>query len=221
MLASVFYFLIVFTIIALTHEFGHLIWAKRAGIRVYELALGFGPRIISFTKNQTRYSLNLIPILGYVKIAGEGENEEDESCPEEEKIYNKTPQQKIKTLAAGPGMNILTAFIILTLVFAVVGIPKSLSNEIGLINKNSPAEKAGLKVGDKLIAINGKTYQKMEEAIKFIHQSKNQELTLIVERNRHHLTIKATPKYNEKLKVSLLGFSPKPIYERVNPILAI
>lgn len=221
MLISIISFLFVFTVIALAHEIGHLIWAKKAGVRVYELALGFGPRLFSLTKDKTRYALNLIPILGYVKIAGEGENEEDKTCPEEEKFYNKTPLQKFKALAAGPLANIATAFVILSLVFAIAGVPKEISNEIGAISRNSPAEAAGLKVGDKLFAINGKVFPKMEEAIKFIHESPNKTLILTIERDGQKLKIKATPKYNPKLKVALLGFSPKPIYKRVNPLLAV
>lgn len=143
MLITIVSFIFVFTFIALTHEIGHLIWAKRAGIRVHELALGFGPRIFSFKKNETVYAVNLIPILGYVKIAGEGENEEDKACPEEEKFYSKTPPQKFKVLGAGPLMNVLSAFILLCLIFIFVGVPKEISNEIGAINKNSPAEAAG------------------------------------------------------------------------------
>jgi len=214
-------FLIVFTIIALTHELGHLVWAKKAGVRVWELALGFGPRVLSFTKNQTRYAINLIPILGYVKIAGEGENEEDRTLPEEEKFYNKKPLEKIKALAAGPLMNIFTAFTILSFIFLLIGVPKGLSNEIGQISRGSPAELAGLKVGDKIITINGKQYSDMTEAVKFIHQSANQTLIIKIKRDNKELTIKAAPKYHPRLKVALLGFSLKPTYVRVNPLVAL
>jgi regulator of sigma E protease len=221
MLISVISFLIVFTIIALTHELGHLLWAKKAGVRVYELALGFGPRLFSITKNQTRYALNLIPILGYVKIAGEGENEEDRTCPEEEKFYNKPPKAKLKALLAGPLMNVFTAFLILTIVFLIVGVPKDLSNEVGQVSRSSPAELAGLKPGDHILAINGKEFKDMRKAVEFIHQSANQCLTLTIRRANKTFTIKATPKYHPRLKVALLGFSLKPTYVKVNPFLAL
>jgi regulator of sigma E protease len=221
MLLSFISFIAVFTVIALTHELGHLVFAKKVGVRVYELALGFGPRVFSWTRNQTRYSINLIPILGYVKIAGEGENEEDSSCPEEEKFYNKSPREKLKALAAGPSMNILTAFIILSTVFLMIGVPSGLSDEIAQVSHGSPAELAGLKPGDKIISINGKHYLDMTEAVSFIHQSANRMLTLKVKRKGTELTIKAKPKYNPRLKVALLGFSLKPTYVKVNPIVAI
>jgi regulator of sigma E protease len=221
MFISILSFLFVFTIIALTHELGHLIWAKRAGIRVFEFGMGFGPRLFSINRNNTLYSLNLIPILAYVRIAGEGESEEDAACPDNEKYQAKTPWQKFKALSAGPFMNILTALLILIALFAIVGIPAGPSNEIGAINQNSPAEKAGLKVGDRVVAINGTSYAKMEGIIKVIHKSRDKRLALTVERKNKTLSIKATPKYNQKLKVALLGFTPKPIYKGGNLITAV
>lgn len=221
MLISIISFLFVFTIIALTHEIGHLIWAKRAGIRVFEFGVGFGPRLCSFMKNNTTFSLNLIPVLAYIRIAGEGESEEDETCPEDEKYYSKPPLQKFKALFAGPAMNILSAMIILALLFLVAGVPAGLSNEIGSISKGSPAEASGLRAGDKLLSINGIEYAKMEEAIEVIHKSQGKKLLLTLERGGKKIQIKAAPKYNPKLKVALLGFSPKPTYKRANPLVAI
>lgn len=220
MLISIVSFVVVFTIITLTHEGGHLLWAKKAGIRVIEFGIGFGPRLLSFTKNGTIYSVNLVPFLGFVRIAGEGENEEDKNCPPDELYQSKTPLQKFKTLIAGPLMNIFTALIILIVLFQFTGVPAGVSNEIEVVNKNSPAEKAGLKQGDKLLSINGQTFAKMEDAIDYIHKSAGQEMAIKVARNSQELTVKAKPVYNEKMKVALLGFAPKAIYQRVNPFSA-
>ena len=221
MLTNIVSFIFVFTLIALAHEIGHLVWAKRAGIKVHELALGFGPRLFSVEKNGTHYSINLVPILGYVKIAGEGELEEDKQCPEAEMFYSKSPSQKFKAIFAGPFMNIVLAFFILCLVFIFAGVPKDLSSEIAVVTKGSPAALAGLKAGDKLMAINGQKFPKMEDAITFIHKSDGKEMTLSIDRAGLPLTIKATPKNNSALKVSLLGFSALPVYEKVNPLMAI
>lgn len=142
MFLSIIAFLFVFTVIALTHEVGHLIWSKRAGIRVFEFGIGFGPRLFAFEKNHTTYSINLIPILAFVRIAGEGEDKEDLSCPDNEKYTSKTPLQKFKALASGPLMNIASALFILILLFLFAGIPSGVSNEIGSITPKSPAELA-------------------------------------------------------------------------------
>lgn len=221
MLMNILLFLVVFTIVALVHEFGHMIAAKRAGIMVYEIALGFGPRLISFKRGETTYALNLIPFLAYVKLAGMGDDEEDKACPEERKYYAKKPWQKFKTTFTGPFMNIILAFVILSLIFAFVGVPKKISNEIESIVPNSPASKIGLKSGDKLLALNGRPVKKMEEAIGAIHKSPGKPMSLKIDRGGKVLFFKVVPKYNKRLKVSLIGFSPKPIYVRVNPLVAL
>jgi regulator of sigma E protease len=220
-LISALSFFFVFTLIAVSHELGHLIWAKKAGIRVYEFALGVGPRLLSIRTNGTLYAINLIPILAYVRIAGEGESPEDQLCPEPEKFYNKTALQRFKALFFGPLMNILLAFVLLLGIFFVAGVPKDLSSEIASVTKGSPADKAGMKPGDRIIAINHIPYPKIEEAINKIHQSAGQELTLSILRSGKQLELKATPAYNASLKAALLGFSAKPIYQKVNLLYAI
>lgn len=221
MLLNIVAFLVVFTFIALVHELGHFIWAKRAGIRVIEFGFGFGPRLFAREKGGTIFSLNLIPILAFVRIAGEGEDKEDLDTPPAERYQAKSVGQKFMAIFAGPAMNLAAAFVILSLLFLCAGVPAGVSTEVGSVTKNSPADLAGLRAGDRLVSINGKGYQEMEKAIDFIHQSQGSALTLVVQRGGKNLTLSATPKYNPKLKLSLLGFSPKPIYERVNPFLAI
>lgn len=221
MLLSLLAFALVFTFIAVAHELGHFIWAKKAGIKVYEFGLGFGPRLFAFKWQGTDFSLNLIPILAFVRIAGEGSDEEDQKTPPDQLFTNKTPGQKFRALVAGPGFNIAAAFILLFFIFTVFGVPEKLSNKIEVVNKNSPAAAAGLRAGDRLIAINGKNYENLEEAIAFIHQSDGQQLRLSIERNGSLIFVDATPKFNNKLKVALLGFSLAPTYKFVNPLSAL
>ena len=221
MLISLISFVIVFSFIALSHELGHFIWAKRAGIRVFEFGVGFGPRLFAFEKNGTTFSLCLIPILAFVRIAGEGDSDEDRACPESERFQSKTIWQRAQALAAGPLVNIAAAFVLLTVLFTFAGVPSRPSNEIGAVNKNSVAEKAGLKVGDLLVSINGKKYPDMTAAIEFIHANGGKNLTLVVRRGSQQLAINATPKFNPKMKIALLGFSPKPIYRPVNLLQAV
>jgi regulator of sigma E protease len=220
MLISLVSFVIIFTIIALAHEGGHLVMAKRAGIRVFEFGIGFGPRLFSFSRDNTIYSLNLIPILAFVRIAGESDSEEDLNCPPAESYLTKTPWQKFLTLSAGPVMNLLVALLVLILLAASAGVPSGVSNEIETISRNQPAFKAGLKPGDKLLAINGQAYEKMAEAIEYIHKHPNKPLVLTLDRQGKTLKISATPKLDERLKIGLLGFTPKPVYMRVNPFQA-
>ncbi len=221
MLIGIILFLLLFTVIALFHEGGHYFAAKKAGIQVLEFGIGFGPKIFSVTKNGTIYSLNLIPILAFVNLAGMDESEKTISnVPEDKKYFSKPPISRFFMAFCGPLMNIVLAFLVLLFTFSFFGMPDSVSNTIGQIQKNSVAEKAGLKAGDTILELNGKKIESMEKAISTIHKTKETPISLKIQRGEKTFNIKAIPQYNEKLKVSLLGFSPLPIYKKVSIIEA-
>ncbi|MBI5699159.1 RIP metalloprotease RseP [Candidatus Saganbacteria bacterium] len=222
MLTSLFAFLFVFTAVALAHEFGHFIAAKRSGIRVYEFALGFGPKLLSFKRGETVYAINLIPVLGYVKLAGmEGDEEEDLTCPEDRKYYNKPFKDKFLAVFSGPLMNLVLSFLILFFIYTLVGVPKDLSPVIDKVKPGSAAEKVGLKPGDRLVSINGAKVASMSKAIDLIHASSGRKLALLIDRSGHLLSMTAVPQLDPKLKIGLLGFTPKPLYVRVNVFEAL
>lgn len=221
MLGTAIIFIVVLSIVILAHEFGHLLAAKRAGIRVYELAIGMGPRLLFFLRNKTIYALNLFPIGGYVRIAGlDDEGEEKDACPAEKCFNAKSLPQRFMTIFCGPLFNLLLGFIIFALIFSCFGRPQGISNEIVSVNAGSVAERAGLRVGDKLVSINGRSLP-MEKMIKFIHTSQGKKLALTIDRAGKTINIAAVPQYNPKLKIALLGFSPKSVYVRENPLSAL
>ncbi|GAG55429.1 unnamed protein product, partial [marine sediment metagenome] len=106
-------FIFVFSILIFFHEFGHFIAAKASGVKVYKFAFGFGPRVVGFTKNQTEYVICLIPLGGYVKMAGEmGQEsikETSEEVTEEQRFDKKSLGIRALIVALGPFMNIATA----------------------------------------------------------------------------------------------------------------
>lgn len=222
MLISIISFLIIFTLIALVHEGGHFLAAKKAGMRIPECGIGFGPKLWSFKKGDTTYTINLIPILAYVNIAGMEETKEDENLiPQDQLYFSKPPLARLLMAFFGPFMNIVLAFIILSILFAFMGVPKSISNVIDQVQKNSIAEKSGIKPGDQVIEINAQKVISMEAVIGIIHKSADKPIALKIKRGNEILTIKATPMYNPKLKVALMGFSPKAVYSKVDPLSAI
>jgi regulator of sigma E protease len=222
MFITILSFIFVFTIITLVHEFGHLYFSKKAGIRVHEFGLGFGPQLFSFKRNETTYKINLLPILGYVKIAGiDTEDPQEKDTPDSEKYFSKSPFQKFQSIFSGAAMNLIFGFLVFCFVIMIGGTPIGISNEISTITPGSPAAKVGLKSGDHLLAINGKKYSNPQDAVKFIHQNPNKELTIKISRSGKDLSLKATPKFHKRLKVGLLGFSLKTLTKKVNPIEAI
>ena len=214
-------FIVILSIVILAHEFGHLLAAKRAGIRVYELAMGMGPRLWFLLRNKTIYALNLFPIGGYVRIAGLDEESEEKDPARPEECFNaKSLPQRFMTIFCGPLFNLLLGFIIFAVIFSYFGRPQGVSNEIAAVNAGSVAERAGLKIEDKLVSINGQALP-MEKMIDVIHTSQGKKLALTIDRGGKTISITAAPQYNPKLKIALLGFSPQALYVRENPFSSL
>jgi len=216
-------FIVVFTVIVLAHEIGHFIFSRLAGIRVLELGMGLGPRIWMTIKDKTKYTLNLLPVGGFVRIAGldEDTSDKDEKFSANESYLAKTPKEKFLSIFGGPLFNFILAFIIFYIMFVFTGVPKDTSNEIAMISPGSVAEKAGLMPGDKITAIQGTKIVKMMDAISQIHKSAGKQLTLTIDRDGKIFNVKAVPQLNKKMKIALIGFSLKPVYARTNPLFAI
>jgi len=216
-------FIIVLSAVVLPHEIGHFLFALRAGIRPLEIGLGFGPKLLAFKGKKTLYSLNAVPLGGFIRIAGlnpEEEKGEEAAYPEEESYLSKSPFQKALTILGGPFMNFVFAFLLLSFIFGVFGSPE-LSNEVDKVLPGSVAEASGLKAGDRLVGLNGSEVKSIEGAIAVIHKSSGKSLSLTLNRAGKVLTLWVTPKYDEKLKVGLIGFSPKVVYKKYGAFSAI
>lgn len=150
-------FILVLGITVLIHEAGHFFFAKRAGIYVYEFSIGMGPKICSWKrkKDETLYCLRWFPIGGYVQMAGE-EIEVDENIPKEKRMQSKTWMQKFLTVIAGVMMNFILAIFLLTVVALCDG-STTLKPKVGEVEKNSAAARAGFKSGDLITKVNGKS----------------------------------------------------------------
>ena len=152
---TLIYFIFVLGITVLIHEFGHFIFAKRAGIYVYEFSIGMGPKLFSFNRknDETMYSIRLFPIGGYVSMAGE-EIDEDDEIPLEKRLYAKSWGHRFMTIVAGVLFNFLLAIVIFFGIALVYGATK---NEVyvGSIEEGLPASNY-LQVGDIITNINGK-----------------------------------------------------------------
>jgi len=150
--------IIVFGILILVHEAGHLIAAKRAGIRVEVFSLGMGKRIFGVKIAGTDYRISLIPFGGFCKMAGEDPSEV-KGAPDE--FMSKSAGTRFWVVAAGSLTNYIFAFILFSVIF-MIGSP-TLSNGVGQVLNGYPAAEAGIKEGDKILAINGKKTEYWED----------------------------------------------------------
>jgi regulator of sigma E protease len=194
---TIIIFLIVLAVLVFVHELGHFLAAKSAGIRVDEFGIGFPPKIFSFKKGETLYSLNAIPFGGFVKIFGENPDQESIEGPEKERSFVHKPKLvQAWVLAAGVLFNIIFAWILLS-IGLMIGMPVAsdytgsgtVENPqvmITYISPDSPAEKAGLKAGDRLIRFKDVSSEiaidTVENVQNFINAHPNQPISILYER---------------------------------------
>ena len=157
-------FIFLLGIIVLVHEFGHFITAKKCGIYVHEFAIGMGPTIFKKKGKETLYSIHLLPIGGFVSMAGEDVNSNlvaDRKVTTDRLFCNKNYWQKLLVLLAGVTMNFILALVIYTTLVGISGyyVTPIQTTVTGLM-ENYPAEVAGIKVGDKItsIKVNGQDF---------------------------------------------------------------
>jgi regulator of sigma E protease len=157
MFLTIITFLVVLSILVLFHEFGHFIVAKKSGIKVEEFGLGLPPRIWGKKIGETIYSLNALPIGGFVKLEGDEISEaEKKSGLHEHAFFAKSKKVRAAVIVAGVTMNIILAVLAFSFVYTKTGIPTE-TNKVKIIGlaPNSPAEAAGLKVDDYIFKVNG------------------------------------------------------------------
>ncbi len=170
--------ILVLGILIFFHELGHFIFAKKYGVHVYEFALGMGPKIFSFKrddkKDPTLYSLRLLPIGGFCAMAGEVD-EDDDSIKKEDFMCNKTKFQRFMILIAGVMFNIILAVILLFLHSSIWGHTEQ-KPIIGTILEDKPVANAGIEKGDEVVKLNGykiKSWDKLMVVLNFKEKSSN------------------------------------------------
>jgi regulator of sigma E protease len=183
---------LIFGAIIAFHEAGHFFVAKLSHMKVHEFALGLGPRLFAIRRGETDYALRAIPIGGMVQVAGM-----EPEDPDPEGFNTKPLPARIGVIAAGPLMNIVLAAIIFCLGYTVFGVPSKATTEISRVLPGKPAAAAGLKVGDKLLAVNGVTTQDLGKLQEQIQKNPGKSLPVLVSRQGRQIKLWVTPKKTE------------------------
>jgi len=195
----IFVFLIVLSILVFVHEWGHYRVAIKNGVRVEVFSIGFGPELFGWTNTaNTRWKVCAIPLGGYVKMFGEGEeNEEGEprELTDDEKAVSfshKTVGQRAAIIFAGPAINFIFAAFLLAIMAGTVGTARPLAG-VGEIMASSAAEKAGLIKGDRIIAIDGQSITWFEDLRKIVSKNPGKKLNFTIQRNTQTINIPIIP----------------------------
>ncbi len=168
----------VFGLLVFIHELGHFLVAKFMGVRVERFSIGFGPKIFGVQKGDTEYMICALPLGGYVKLGGDEMGGELKN--ERWEFLSRKPWERILIVLAGPLMNLVLAFVILAGI-SMVGIPV-FTSKIGEIKKGMPAETAGLKPNDTIVAIDGKETKRWDDLVGVIYASPGKTLELTVQK---------------------------------------
>lgn len=205
---NIIYAILGFSLLIIVHELGHFVMAKVNGIKVEEFAIGMGPKIFSTEGKETKYSIGLFPIGGYVKMMGE-----EEAVYDERSFSSKSPLRRISVIIAGAFMNFVLAIIIFTAFLNNFGysLPK-----VDNLVEGMPAIEAGLQEGDKFLKVNGSKVFSADDLTIGINLAKDNPINFLIERNGEQKEIVVTPKLVEENQREryMIGFQ----FERVeNP----
>lgn len=190
-MTTVLLFLAVLALLVLVHELGHFVVAKWSGMRVDEFGFGFPPKLFGFKKGETEYTVNLIPLGGFVKIHGESGEERDDP----RSFASKPIWKRFLVLVAGVAMNVLLAWGLLTIGF-IAGLPSAIdgvdfvgadvrdvNTQVTYVLPESPADEAGFTLGDRVLSVNGQAAVDAEHARELIGLADaGEEIEVLVER---------------------------------------
>jgi len=187
-IASTIITLLIFTIIVVVHEFGHFVVARRNGILVEEFAVGLGPKIIGWQRDETLFTIRAIPLGGYCKML-----DGDPDAPYDERAFNsKKVWQRIAVCLAGAVMNFLLAMVLGAILFSTAGVALR-TTTIYSVQSGSPAEAAGILPGDRILRIGESRISSFEQIGSALERSGGEQINVVVRRDGSRQTFPLTP----------------------------
>ncbi len=214
---SFIWFILILGVIIIIHELGHLIAAKKFGVYCKEFSIGMGPKIWQRKNRETALTIRALPIGGYVAMAGEDSDEEDEELdiPYERTLNGIKPWKQVIVMAAGAFMNIILAWLLFIGITAYQGaVPQEAKPIISTVVENSPAEKAGFLTGDEIIRMENIAKNEVikpestDEILEFLQYYPG-EVKYTVLRDGKEVVLNATAAYHKEDNIYLIGIGYK------------
>jgi membrane-associated protease RseP (regulator of RpoE activity) len=215
---------IILGIVALImlHEAGHYFTAKRAGMKVTEFFLGFGPRVWSFRRGETEYGVKAIPAGGYVRIVGMSNLEDVDPDEEPRTFRHGTFGNRLTVILAGVSVNLILAYVLIYAALLGRGLPDTLEAKVERVLSNTPAAAAGIRDGDRIVSIDGERLDVDRDIGDALRDRAGQPTTIVVERDRGTTTLSAVPEQRSNSdKSGIIGVSVSQsvaTYKTFNPV---
>jgi regulator of sigma E protease len=180
----------ILAVLILVHEIGHFVTARMVGVKVEEFGIGIPPRIKGWTRNGVIWSINAIPFGGFVRVLGE-----DGRSMAPDSMNVKSPAQRAFFLAAGAGMNVLLALVLMFVVLGIQGLPTT-NIYVALVEPGSPAAAAGWREGDRLVTVGGDAVKTLDGVAPVIAGAAGSSLAVVLQRNGERIETTVEPRRN-------------------------
>jgi membrane-associated protease RseP (regulator of RpoE activity) len=237
-LLGILIFVVALLFSIMLHEAGHFVTAKKFGMKATQFFVGFGQTLWSRRKGETEYGVKALPVGGFVKIVGMTELEDVDPADEPRSFRRQPGWQRIIVLAAGSFMHFVLAFVLLVVLAAGIGlaaagtstavgaidtcVPSSLTAVCKPSNPASPAKQAGIRAGDKIIAVGGTPVRNWTQMGKVLRsQPAGTPVAVTVQRGGKQLTVHPSLAVIHGRQGSYLGVSPVVVFQRTGPLGAI
>ncbi len=211
MILTIITFFVVLSVLVLIHEAGHFFAAKLIGVKVLEFGLGLPPKLFGVKHGETVYSINALPIGGFVRLFGEDESTTKDKSEIDRAFYRKPPLQKLFVTIAGVVMNFTLAVVIISYIFSQGVFVPSDKVFVENVSKNSPAAKVGIKKDDQILKIGKYEIKSTDSLIKYTKIYEDQETEIFVSRKVNggvqNLKFKVVPRKNPPAGEGALGIS--------------
>ena len=213
-------FLFVLGVLVFVHELGHFLAARRIGVRVLTFSLGFGPKLLKVRRGDTEYCISAIPLGGYVKMAGESPEDPRSGGPDE--FMSKSKWERFQVLIMGPVMNLVLAVVVLAGVLvqgAEVPAYQDQPPVIGFVAPGTPAEKAGLKRGDRILTVAGDAVDTWDRLFLAIGTRANHDVAITFLRDGRTDSVTVRPQAQTRFEIGDIGVMPlaTPVIQGVVP----
>lgn len=185
-------FILLLGVLITVHELGHFLLAKACGVKVVRFSIGFGPKLFGFIKGETEYQVALLPLGGYVKMAGDTPHEELTPEEAERGFLNAAPWKRALIVAAGPAASLVFPVLIYFCVY--LGAHQATSTKVGFVDPAMPAASAGIRPGDRILAVEGEKVQTFDDLRDAFVGRFDRPVAVTIERDSKPLLVEVTPR---------------------------